>query len=108
MIESKQEFNELLERLRTLKKENRLGRHMESKLEAFEEVQELINLSIYGVVFNEATAINESILEEPQPLYKEYYIDDKSEVELKCVWCETNERYQHMGICKKCFDKYPM
>ena len=54
MIESKQEFNEVLERLRTLKKENRLGRHMESQLEAFEEVQGLINLPINGVVFNEA------------------------------------------------------
>jgi hypothetical protein len=49
MIESKQEFNELLERLRTLKKENRLGKHMESQLQAFEEVEGLINLSIYGV-----------------------------------------------------------
>ena len=50
MIESKEEFNEVLERLRTLKKENRLGKHMESQLQAFEEVEGLINLSICGVV----------------------------------------------------------
>ena len=74
----------------------------------FIEVDRQKQLLIQRVVFNEATTNNKNILDEPRPLYEDYDIEVKSEVELKCVWCETNQRYQHMGICKECFDKYPM
>lgn len=39
-------------------------------------------LIIDGVVFNEANTNMESILDEPQPLYKDYDTEVKSEVEL--------------------------
>lgn len=26
--------------------------------------------------------------------------------QLKCVWCETNQRHEYIGICKECFDKH--
>ena len=50
MIESKQEFNDLVNRLKDLNRQHKLSQHLQSKLEAFEEVNELINLSINGVV----------------------------------------------------------
>jgi len=50
MIESKQEFNDLVNRLKELNRQHKLSQHLQSKLEAFEEVNELINLSINDVV----------------------------------------------------------
>ena len=49
MIESKEEFNYLLNNLKAKKKENRLGKSLQAKLQAFQEVEELINLPISGV-----------------------------------------------------------
>ena len=53
MINSTEEFKEILERLRYLNFNDKLGRHLKSKLEAFEEVEGLI-LSINNVVVSEA------------------------------------------------------
>lgn len=50
MIESKDEFNDLLNRLKAKDKENKLGKSLQTKLQAFLEVEELINLPISGVV----------------------------------------------------------
>ena len=49
MIASKEEFNELLNGLKAKNKENKLGKTLQSKLQAFLEVEELINLPISGV-----------------------------------------------------------
>lgn len=49
MIESKDEFNDLLNRLKAKDKENKLGKSLQTKLQAFLEVEELINLPICGV-----------------------------------------------------------
>lgn len=46
MIESKEEFNKVLERLRTLNLDRKLNKSLVNKLEAFEEVEGLINLII--------------------------------------------------------------
>lgn len=43
MIESKEEFNYLLNRLKAKEKENKLGKSLQIKLQAFKEVEELIN-----------------------------------------------------------------
>lgn len=63
-------------------------------------------LTIQRVVVNEATVNNESILDEPQPLYKDYEIEDESEVELcECNWplirTGTKERAEYCGNCGK-------
>jgi len=50
MIESKEEYYNLLERLRAMNIENKLSKHLQSKLEAFEEVEKLVNLTIPNVV----------------------------------------------------------
>ena len=50
MIESKDEFNDLLNRLKAKDKENKLGKSLQTKLQAFLEVEKLINLPISGVV----------------------------------------------------------
>lgn len=49
MIESIEEFNDLLNRLKAKQKENKLGKSLQIKLQAFLEVEELINLRIGGV-----------------------------------------------------------
>lgn len=49
MIESKDEFNDLLNRLKAKKEENKLGKSLQTKLQAFLEVEKLINLSICAV-----------------------------------------------------------
>ena len=49
MIESKEEFNDLLNRLKAKQKENKLGKSLQIKLQAFLEVEELINLRIGDV-----------------------------------------------------------
>ena len=49
MIASKEEFNDLLNRLKAKDKENKLGKSLQTKLQAFLEVEELINLPICGV-----------------------------------------------------------
>lgn len=43
MIESKEEFNVLINSLKAKEKENRLGKSLQIKLRAFKEVEELIN-----------------------------------------------------------------
>jgi hypothetical protein len=50
MIESKEEFNELLNRLKAKDKENKLGKSLQTKLQAFLEVEKLINLPICVLV----------------------------------------------------------
>jgi len=50
MIESKEEFNYLLKNLKAKKKENRLGASLQAKLQAFQQVEGLINLPISAVV----------------------------------------------------------
>lgn len=42
MIESKDEFNDLLNRLKAKDKENKLGKSLQTKLQAFLEVEELL------------------------------------------------------------------
>jgi hypothetical protein len=49
MIESKEEFNDLLNRLKVKQKESKLGKTLQTKLQAFLEVEELINLRLGGV-----------------------------------------------------------
>ena len=46
MIKSKEEYYSILERLRTLNFNQKLGRNLQAKLEAFEEIEELVNLTI--------------------------------------------------------------
>ena len=46
MIKSKEEYYSILERLRTLNFYKKLGRNLQAKLEAFEEMEELVNLTI--------------------------------------------------------------
>ena len=104
MIASKQEFNDLLERLRTLNFNQKLGRHLQSKLEAFEEVEKLINLSIYGVVFNEANLVSsDSINDAPEPLWKSHDLAvEDSEVELcecKKHSIKTNYGFEICTVC---------
>ncbi|NQY42636.1 MAG: hypothetical protein HRT87_04745 [Legionellales bacterium] len=43
MIHSKEEYQSLIMRLRGLRDQNKLSKHLESKLEGLEECQELIN-----------------------------------------------------------------
>jgi hypothetical protein len=43
MIQSKEEFNDLLSRLKAKDKENKLGKSLQIKLQAFKEVEQLIN-----------------------------------------------------------------
>lgn len=43
MIESKEEFNDLIKRLKAKKKQNKLGKSLQIKLQAFKEVEQLIN-----------------------------------------------------------------
>ena len=50
MIKSKEEYYSILERLRTLNFNQKLGRNLQAKLEAFEEMEELVNLTIPVVV----------------------------------------------------------
>ena len=45
MIESKDEFNDLINRLKAKEKENKLGKTLRIKLQAFKEVEDLINKS---------------------------------------------------------------
>ena len=73
MIESKDEFNELLNRLKAKQKENKLGKSLQTKLQAFLEVEKLINLPISGVV--------------------------KQSEQLKCSGCE---KPLHDGLCGSC------
>ena len=54
MIASKEEFNALLNRLKAKGKQNKLGKSLQIKLQAFLEVEELINLPISGVVVPKA------------------------------------------------------
>lgn len=67
--------------------------------------------AINSVVFNEATAKNESILDEPQPLYEDYDTELKSEVELcENPNCEDgivgyDPWYKHPIYCQVC-DKH--
>lgn len=49
MIKSKEEYYSILERLRTLNFNQKLGRNLQAKLEAFEEMEELVNLTIPDV-----------------------------------------------------------
>ena len=49
MIKSKEEYYSILERLRTLNFNQKLGRNLQAKLEAFEEMEELVNLTIPNV-----------------------------------------------------------
>lgn len=50
MIESVGEYKWVLNRLRSHKAKNKIGKHLDSKLEGLEEVEELINnLSLGGV-----------------------------------------------------------
>ena len=46
MIKSKEEYYSILERLRTLNFNQKLSRNLQAKLEAFEEMEELVNLTI--------------------------------------------------------------
>jgi len=46
MIKSKEEYYSILERLRTLNFNQKLGRNLQAKLEAFEEMEGLVNLII--------------------------------------------------------------
>ena len=46
MIKSKEEYYSILERLRELNFNQKLGRNLQAKLEAFEEMEELVNLTI--------------------------------------------------------------
>ena len=46
MIKSKEEYYSILEMLRTLNFNQKLGRNLQAKLEAFEEMEELVNLTI--------------------------------------------------------------
>tara|TARA_R110000744_G_scaffold327996_1_gene433703 strand:- start:345 stop:608 length:264 start_codon:yes stop_codon:yes gene_type:complete len=50
MIKSKEEYYSILERLRALNFNQKLGRNLQAKLEAFEEMEELVNLTIPVVV----------------------------------------------------------
>jgi len=50
MIKSKEEYYSILERLRTLNFNQKLSRNLQAKLEAFEEMEELVNLTIPVVV----------------------------------------------------------
>ena len=51
MIESKEEFNDLIKLLKSKEKENKLGKSLHIKLQAFKEVEQLINkLTITDVV----------------------------------------------------------
>jgi len=43
MIDSKEEFNELVRQLEIKERENELGKSLQTKLEAFKEVEVLIN-----------------------------------------------------------------
>lgn len=43
MIESKSEFNDLITRLKAKEKANKLGKSLQIKLQAFKEVEQLIN-----------------------------------------------------------------
>lgn len=54
MIKSKEEYYSILERLRTLNFNQKLDRNLQAKLEAFEEMEELVNLTIPVVVDSEA------------------------------------------------------
>ena len=88
MIESKQEFNSLLDRLRGLCKKNILSKHLKSKLEAFEEVEHLINLPINDVVFNEADRSKDTWVQlRDFDLNNKHSITLASEVEL----CQCDE-----------------
>jgi hypothetical protein len=62
-------------------------------------------LIIDGVVFNEAIVSNESILDEPQPLYKDYDTEVKSEVEFVCDKHPNAKTYTSITgkqCCVKC------
>ena len=58
MIESKEEFNDLINRLKAKEKDNRLGKSLQIKLQAFKEVEGLINkLTIPNVVVPKGTLL---------------------------------------------------
>ena len=46
MIDTKEEYNSLLKHLKNLNKKKKLSKHLQSKLEGLEEVEQLINFVI--------------------------------------------------------------
>lgn len=60
-------------------------------------------LTITGVVFNEAVTDGNWVLDEPEPLYKDYEIEEKSEVELFCSNCKSTHVYQPEPESIKCY-----
>ena len=62
MIESKEEFNVLINSLKAKRKENKLGKSLQTKLRAFEEVESLINnLTIPVVVWRSEQLKDEDV-----------------------------------------------
>ena len=61
MIKSKKEYYSVLEMLRSINFNKKLSRNLQAKLEAFEEMEELVNLTIPDVVksFSAEQVINE-------------------------------------------------
>lgn len=55
MIKSKEEYYSILERLRTMNFNQKLSKNLQAKLEAFEEMEELVNLTIPVVVSSAKT-----------------------------------------------------
>lgn len=54
MIESKEEFNVLINNLKAKEKENKLGKSLQIKLRAFKEVEDLINKLTIPVVVQQS------------------------------------------------------
>ena len=46
MIKSKEEYYSILERLRALNFNQKLGRNLQAKLEAFEKMEDIVNLTM--------------------------------------------------------------
>ncbi len=59
MIECKEEFNDLINRLKAKEKENKLGKSLQIKLRAFKEVEELINKLTIPVVSQRSELLSE-------------------------------------------------
>lgn len=59
--------------------------------------------AINGVVFNEAVTEGNWVLDEPEPLYKDYDTEIKSEVELFCSNCKSTHVYQPEPESIKCY-----
>lgn len=71
MIETVTEYYELLERLRDKNFNEKLSKHLQSKLEALQECEELINtLAIHSV----SNRLNETTLEEINTIMWESYM----------------------------------